>query len=394
MTGRLAHKRQRAVSRVLAAWLVGALALVVCPDHVDARRPPKDTPQTRANAAYDAAQQAFRDGRYQDAVGGLETAYRLHPNPLFLYNLGRVREKLGQLQEAHRNYLKLLVVPGLTPQVRRLADERIAALKSIVGKAVMRFDGESSAIVQLDGRLVPEPGRDRAVTPGTHQLCVIAAAKTARCWRRELPVGMRTRLPIDSPSQTRAHLVWTPAADVERVILDGHRLMLDVSRTWQIEVDAGKHVLETVGARSTKEHVDLVPGRTRPFLMLEGDGRDADPIKATSVRGTDPWPWITVGLGGATAAGGAVLMAVAAGKRSEISDRPTPDLKDGQEVRDETTWNATETNTNVGIALVAAGGATVLGGVIWWLVSGDSGAEPVVRVGFQPSGLITVEGGF
>jgi tetratricopeptide (TPR) repeat protein len=87
----------------------GAAADVAAPDAQE----PKLTPaQQLAEKHYKRARELYQLGRYREAIAQLEAALRSDPNGAeLLYNLGLVHEKLGDADEAiaaYRHYLQVL----------------------------------------------------------------------------------------------------------------------------------------------------------------------------------------------------------------------------------------------------------------------------------------------
>ncbi len=66
------------------------------------------SPPDRSYQLFLDAEQAYGEGRAEQAVKLLEEAYRLKPEPVLLYNLARAHETLGHLEQAldcYRRYL-------------------------------------------------------------------------------------------------------------------------------------------------------------------------------------------------------------------------------------------------------------------------------------------------
>src|SRR5256885_3554871 len=73
--------------------LVGAAALIACAvAHAD------DAGDARAH--YEAGQKLYDQGRYDEAIGEYETAYRLKPHPNVLYNIAQAHERLLEYGES------------------------------------------------------------------------------------------------------------------------------------------------------------------------------------------------------------------------------------------------------------------------------------------------------
>lgn len=98
---------------VLSAWATFLAAPVSAQDH----QPPDD-----AMRFFEQAREAYREGRYDDAVEDLERALVLDPNaPTLLFNLGRVYELMGRYDDAIGVYMRLRAVtpPTETEELER-----------------------------------------------------------------------------------------------------------------------------------------------------------------------------------------------------------------------------------------------------------------------------------
>jgi tetratricopeptide (TPR) repeat protein len=73
---------------------------------------------------------AFDEQRYEDAIRLIEEAYRLKPEPVLLYNLGRAYQENGQFEQAIVTFERYLAIAGEELQDRAAIEERIAMLRS------------------------------------------------------------------------------------------------------------------------------------------------------------------------------------------------------------------------------------------------------------------------
>jgi hypothetical protein len=73
-----------------------------------------------AKQHFDAGNDRYAAGRYEEALGEFSAGYALVPNPKFLLNLGQTYRKLGRLDEAREALEKYAAT--LTPGDRRRAD--------------------------------------------------------------------------------------------------------------------------------------------------------------------------------------------------------------------------------------------------------------------------------
>lgn len=89
------------------------------------RRPDEER---RALSLFEESVQAYREGRFEDAVERLLEARRIKPVPVLLYNLGRAHEALGRAAEAADAYAAYLVEDPAAAD-RRAIEARIALLR-------------------------------------------------------------------------------------------------------------------------------------------------------------------------------------------------------------------------------------------------------------------------
>jgi tetratricopeptide (TPR) repeat protein len=62
----------------------------------------------KALALFEKSDKAYKAGKFEDAVKLLQDAYRLYPEPILLYNLGRAQEGLGDVEGAIASYERYL----------------------------------------------------------------------------------------------------------------------------------------------------------------------------------------------------------------------------------------------------------------------------------------------
>ncbi len=149
----------RRVARVLASWGVAAALWLgaVAPCQAD---PPTRTDRNAALQAYRRAKDHYAAGRYRQAAEALQEARRHDPtSPTLVYNLARVYELLGRLDEAiatYRTYLELL------PDEEQAEKDRIRGV-------LVRLEG---ARRELSARPdpAPRPPPPRPLQPLGHEL--------------------------------------------------------------------------------------------------------------------------------------------------------------------------------------------------------------------------------
>src|SRR5512141_162115 len=65
-------------------------------------------PKTEAKAHFNAGQSHYNLNEFSEALQAFKDAYRLYPDPVFLYNLGQCERQLNHDEEAIRFYRSFL----------------------------------------------------------------------------------------------------------------------------------------------------------------------------------------------------------------------------------------------------------------------------------------------
>ncbi len=162
--------------------------------------------------------------------------------------------------------------------------------------------------------------------------------------------------------------------------------------------------LEARPTSSDREHVEsriavlrqAIEARRRAGIQAEIEAREAAVEAAARVKaerpltqhvGPGPGPWITIGVGSAALVTGAVFIGL--GKRDQKKVESAPAGSSYSLVEDMA--DRGPKRSKAGVALMAVGGAGIIGGLIWQLTGGHEEAIPEVSIG--PTG-ISVKGTF
>lgn len=115
--------------------------------------PPKD-PKAEALRLFEESATQYRDGHFAEAAELLERAYKLHPEPVLLYNLGRAYDGLGENEKAVDAYKRYL---ELAPEAKDKGalERRIATLEKIIEREKQLK--EEAERKKTDGQKPPEP---------------------------------------------------------------------------------------------------------------------------------------------------------------------------------------------------------------------------------------------
>lgn len=169
------------------------------------------------------------------------------------------------------------------------------------------------------------------------------------------------------------------------VTMDGEKL-LDKLDGKAVAVDPGKHSFrfEAEGLPPVTEDVLVKEGeRARVVnITFESDGHEGPVDNSSSVSvpsadggsGKPVYPWIAVGLGAAAAVAGTVVALTAPERPSNCNaDTLRCTRREGQSDadfrQDQERAGRADSQPVLGIAVAAGGGALLLGGLIWYLLS-------------------------
>ena len=127
------EKRAFGRSRAFALAL-GLLSASARPVEAQREGRPTATADDEARALYDAGVMAYSNGRFADALGRFDEAYRLSHRPALLFNIASCEDRLRRDRDAlddYRRYLEAVPDAGNRPFV----EERIRFLESAVSAA-------------------------------------------------------------------------------------------------------------------------------------------------------------------------------------------------------------------------------------------------------------------
>ncbi len=124
----MAHTAQRHARRWTCAALIASMALfpTVGWAQGEADAPVEDNNDVQRVEELSAkGTDAFRAGRYKEAIGAFEQAYAITPVANLLYNIALCYEKLNDLDNAHAYYKRFIVAPDANADVRSTALARM-----------------------------------------------------------------------------------------------------------------------------------------------------------------------------------------------------------------------------------------------------------------------------
>jgi len=129
---------------VLAVLALAAVAVPAVPAAAQGRRHPPEEAVERYRVAYDH----YKSGRYREAIVELEAALALDPeSPTLVYNLARVHELLGELDEALRYYR---LYEGRLPRGERREQARIRRAIERIEGALSTSPADPEALTEPD----------------------------------------------------------------------------------------------------------------------------------------------------------------------------------------------------------------------------------------------------
>lgn len=308
-----------------------AVALVLVSGTAMAQAPgAEDTAMSFADSAGALA----KDGDFDGAIRLYQKAYDLAREPVLLYNVGRMYDKLGDLAKAREVYERYLAEEKEPEGLARGRERLEAVLDRIPGRLQVTTEPVGAA-VEIDGR----------------------------------PVGSGPTGPLELGRGV--HAVW--------VKLEGH-----AAAARSVEMQAGE---------SSFLHVRLepvpVPLPVAAPAVVEGGPADApvrpgSPVGTVAASGTvsrSPWPWVSIGIGAASLVTGGVMTGLAYRERSQVTGAgQTEGYVTGITQAEALAHRETAgTYDKASYALYAVGGAAVVTGVVLWFVLPPKAQQSLAR---------------
>jgi tetratricopeptide (TPR) repeat protein len=93
----------------------------------------KNPDEERAFMLYEQGRQAYREGRYDEAITLLNESYRLKPEPVLMFNIAKAYESRGRLKEAIQAYEDFLKTAKEVPD-RATIESKVVNLKAALQK--------------------------------------------------------------------------------------------------------------------------------------------------------------------------------------------------------------------------------------------------------------------
>jgi hypothetical protein len=164
-----------------ALWLCLCVGGVVQPavaapkaSPAPAAAPPADDAK-EARKAFEAAQKAYRAGKYAAAITSFELAYKLKPHPIIHFNLAKCAEQLGDVPRALRFYRTFLFETPDTAD-RETVEAAITALERKLTRSnvqqLMVVAEPRDAKVTVDGTALGAPPAFVELGPGDHRVVI------------------------------------------------------------------------------------------------------------------------------------------------------------------------------------------------------------------------------
>ena len=170
---------------------------------------PEDA-RDRARDAFSQGQELYRAGDFRGALAAFQTAEATQPSPAAEYNIGRCRERLGELPEAIAAYENYLAQAPEAPDRATVAEHVEELRRQIPAEAHLSVLVEPPGATVTVDQSPPEPAPlDKFFVAGHHVVLAELAGHTPARREIELSPGGSLQLeltlkPFVTPAETRA----------------------------------------------------------------------------------------------------------------------------------------------------------------------------------------------
>lgn len=305
----------------------------------------------------------FRLQDYRGALDKFIAAYSVHQLPLILQNIARCHEELGDTRKAVEYFERYLQLAS-DPEDRADAERRLQRLRPLLLATLQLRGGSAGWEVAIDGRSVGHTPLEPIEVAGGSRVVRLSRAGHSRELAVEVPDGGEVVVDLDAlglePASGRLLLTGGRAGD--RVTIDGQAVAWTLGEP--LELEAGDRQLQVQRAERP------------PFSMTARVDAGQDTTVAVEIpdpppAGTDPWPWVTVGLGAAalTTAGILTGLGYSDHDTAERIDRSTRPAEYNEWI------DSGNTKLYASYALYAVGGALVVTGLVLLLLPEDEPAD-------------------
>jgi tetratricopeptide (TPR) repeat protein len=337
--------------RLLWSRLVGFLLMSLL---LQAARPAlaQSDNKTAARVHFEKGVSAFADRRFAEAAEEFETAYRMSPAYVVLYNIGQVSVALGRSVEAVDAFDKYLRqgASSISAERRQEVLAEIEKQRARIGTISVRTFPEGASI-RLDGIVVgrtPLPAPLR-VTAGRHSIEALLPKHNPES--RELTVEGRANLALEltleaiaappvaaptppapaprEPAAERPFVYIAPApaapppALVERPSeRPAPTSSVSIQRIAGIVLLVGGLATATVGGITAYRGSNQANEARDRLATLMGNEWDAAKVDYDAGKSRNQRGWIVAGVGTAVAIGGVVLMATVPERSTSVSLAP------------------------------------------------------------------------
>jgi hypothetical protein len=180
-------------------WLLIFSACVLAATNAGAQTSESDDPRVRAAAAFAAAERAFADEDYPNALQLFRSAYSAMPADTVRFNIAVCLERLGRFREAGAEYDAVTASATLAEDVRARARAEAERVRQRLGTLIVAGAPDGAAI-QIDGddlcrlpcRIQLDPGRHEVVASSggvtDRGVVVIARSETTHMTLRAVQV--------------------------------------------------------------------------------------------------------------------------------------------------------------------------------------------------------------
>ena len=257
--------RHARASQLLLAGLLGACWLLPMTAHGDNRWKGEAERRNRT------AKKLYNQGHYQSAMTMWQSAYDLHPDPRYLFNVALSKEKVSDHEGCALRFRDFLLETEANQDLASVREAAQSRMKACLAKTMLpvRFTSVPTNAAILIGVGAKQESRGRTprelrLAPGKHQVTVTLPGYVAQEQVIEVVLGERTQPDFVLEKLSSLHIEVDPTGARVRI---GEDSWESAPLTRRVQAGTYEVQVEKAGHEPEQRQVQVSAGQEKSILL-------------------------------------------------------------------------------------------------------------------------------